>query len=109
MGTAAYFSPSKAEGHGVDARSDIYSLGLVLYEMTTGKPPFTGTRPVSVASKHVRETPVLPRQINPSIPIALEAVIMKAMAKSPDDRYPDGGGVQGRSAALCRRATGGGG
>ena len=87
MGTAAYFSPEQAEGKGVDSRSDIYSLGVVLYEMSVGKPPFTGDSPVAVASKHVRDTPVLPRAANPAVPPALEAVIMKAMAKDPDDRY----------------------
>ncbi len=87
MGTAAYFSPEQAEGKGVDSRSDIYSLGVVLYEMAVGKPPFTGDSPVAVASKHVRDTPVLPREANPLVPVALEAVIMKAMAKLPDDRY----------------------
>ena len=87
MGTAAYFSPEQAEGKGVDSRSDIYSLGVVLYEMSVGRPPFTGDSPVAVASKHVRDVPVLPREANPSVPPALQAVIMKAMAKNPDDRY----------------------
>ncbi len=87
MGTAAYFSPEQAEGKGVDSRSDIYSLGVVLYEMAVGRPPFTGDSPVAVASKHVRDMPVLPREANPTVPPALEAVVMKAMAKNPDDRY----------------------
>jgi eukaryotic-like serine/threonine-protein kinase len=87
MGTATYFSPEQAEGLGVDSRSDIYSLGVVLYEMVAGRPPFVGDSPVSVASKHVREQAPAPRQFNPSIPLDLEAIILKCMAKSPEYRY----------------------
>src|SRR5579883_212332 len=87
MGTAAYFSPEQAEGVGVDARSDIYSLGVVLFEMVAGRTPFLGESPVAVASKHVREQPPLPRDINPQVPVSLQAVIMKAMAKSREGRY----------------------
>ena len=90
MGTATYFSPEQAEGMGVDARSDIYSLGVVLYEMVTGRPPFLGDTPVAVASKHVREHPPGPREVNPGLPPDLEAIILKCLAKSPEHRYPTG-------------------
>jgi serine/threonine-protein kinase len=90
MGTATYFSPEQAEGMGVDARSDIYSLGVVLFEMVTGRPPFMGDTPVAVASKHVRENPPTPRSINPSVPPDLEAIILKCLAKSPEYRYATG-------------------
>jgi beta-lactam-binding protein with PASTA domain/tRNA A-37 threonylcarbamoyl transferase component Bud32 len=87
MGTATYFSPEQAQGFGVDPRSDVYSLGVVLYEMVTGHPPFAGDSPVSIAYKHVREQPVPPRQLNPAIPAAFEAIVLQAMAKDPNDRY----------------------
>ena len=87
MGTATYFSPEQAQGYGVDQRSDVYSLGVVLYEMVTGHPPFTGDNPVTIAYKHVREQPVPPRQLNPAIPAAFEAIVLQAMAKDPADRY----------------------
>ena len=87
MGTATYFSPEQAEGLGVDARSDIYSLGVVLFEMVTGRPPFLGDSPVAVASKHVRDNPPAPRELNPQIPPTFEAIILKSMAKNPAHRY----------------------
>jgi len=87
MGTATYFSPEQAEGLTVDGRSDLYSLGVVLFEMVTGRPPFVGESPIVVASKHVNEVAPLARSINPSVPAALEAIISMAMAKSPSDRY----------------------
>jgi serine/threonine-protein kinase len=87
LGTASYLSPEQARGGSIDARSDIYSLGCVLYEMLTGKPPFDGDTPLSIAYKHVEEEPVPPSSLNPAVPPELEAVVTKAMAKDPDDRY----------------------
>ncbi len=91
MGTATYFSPEQAQGERVDARSDIYSLAVVLYEMIIGKPPFSGDNPIAIATKHVQEMPPAPSDIDPTIPEAFEAIVMKAMAKSPDDRYQSAG------------------
>ena len=87
IGTAAYLSPEQAQGNAVDARSDVYSLGCVLYEMLTGKPPFSGDTPLAVAYKHVREDPVPPSTTNPDVPTDLDAVTLKALAKNPDNRY----------------------
>src|SRR3954454_11256344 len=87
MGTATYFSPEQAQGAEVDPRSDVYSLGVVLYEMVTGAPPFTGDNPVAIAYKHVREEPPTPRERNNAIPVTFEAIILQAMAKQADDRY----------------------
>lgn len=87
IGTAQYLSPEQARGEAVDARSDVYSLGCVLYEILTGDAPFVGDSPVAVAYQHVREDPVPPSQRNPAIPADLDAVVLKALAKNPDNRY----------------------
>lgn len=87
IGTAQYLSPEQARGEAVDARSDVYSLGCVLYEILTGDAPFVGDSPVAVAYQHVREDPVPPSQRHPGIPADLDAVVLKALAKNPDNRY----------------------
>ena len=87
IGTAQYLSPEQARGDSVDARSDVYSLGCVLYEMLTGEPPFTGDSPVSVAYQHVREDPVPPSKRYPGISAELDAVVLKALANNPENRY----------------------
>jgi beta-lactam-binding protein with PASTA domain/predicted Ser/Thr protein kinase len=88
MGTATYFSPEQAQGKNVDPRSDLYSLGIVLFEMVTGRPPFVGDSPVAIAYKHVQEAPPRPTSLNPSIPKPLESVIARLLAKNPTHRYP---------------------
>ena len=87
LGTAHYISPEQAQGKDLTATSDIYSLGIVLYESATGRLPFDGPDAVSVAMKQVNDLPVPPREINPDIDPSLEAIIMKAIAKNPADRF----------------------
>lgn len=87
IGTAQYLSPEQARGERVDARSDVYSLGCVLYEVLTGEPPFVGDSPVAVAYQHVREDPVAPSHRHAGISPELDAVVLKALAKNPDNRY----------------------
>jgi serine/threonine-protein kinase len=96
VGTAQYLSPEQARGETVDARSDLYSAGCLLYELLTSRPPFVGDSPVSVAYQHVRETPDLPSVHNPDVSEALDSVLAKALQKSRTDRFQD--------AAAFRRA-----
>ena len=89
IGTAAYFSPEQAKGEPVDARTDLYSTGIVLYELLAGRQPFRGDTPVAVAYQHVSETPVAPSEVISTVPRALDAVVLRALAKDPFSRYPD--------------------
>ena len=87
LGSVHYISPEQARGSHIDARSDIYSAGVVLYEMTTGRLPFEGESPVSVAIQHINSIPLSPRDINPDIPEALQEITMKAMCPDANERY----------------------
>jgi tRNA A-37 threonylcarbamoyl transferase component Bud32 len=87
IGTAQYLSPELARGERVDARSDLYSTGCLLYELLTGRPPFTGDSPVAIAYQHVRENPIPPSRIDPEIPPWADTIVLRAMAKAPKDRY----------------------
>lgn len=87
MGTASYFSPEQAQGFPVDARSDLYSLGVVLFEMVAGRAPFSGDTPVAIAYKHVQATPPRPSEFVSAVPAGLEAIIGRLLAKQPDHRY----------------------
>ncbi|NLT56969.1 MAG: Stk1 family PASTA domain-containing Ser/Thr kinase [Actinomycetales bacterium] len=87
IGTAQYLSPEQARGEQVDARSDLYSTGCLLFELLTGRPPFIGDSPVSVAYQHVREEPPLPSSINPAVPESVDRIVMHALAKERTQRY----------------------
>ncbi|HEU4347639.1 MAG TPA: Stk1 family PASTA domain-containing Ser/Thr kinase [Actinoplanes sp.] len=87
IGTAQYLSPEQARGESVDARSDVYAAGCVLFELLVGHPPFVGDSPVSVAYQHVREDPRAPSEINREVPPDVDAIVLKALAKNPLNRY----------------------
>jgi len=103
IGTAQYLSPEQARGERVDSRSDLYSAGCLLYELLTGRPPFTGDSPVAIAYQHVRENPIPPSQVDPDVPAWADAIVLKAMAKSPADRYQTAADMR---ADLQRAASG---
>lgn len=87
MGTPQYLSPEQALGKTVDARSDLYATGCLLYELLTRRPPFTGETPLSVVYQHVQDDPVLPSQVSDAVPPELDGLTMRALAKEPDDRF----------------------
>ncbi|MFP4321287.1 MAG: protein kinase domain-containing protein [Anaerolineales bacterium] len=87
VGTPAYMSPEQASGYPGDYRSDIYSLGIVFYQMATGKLPYEGDSPISTILKHLKEVPPAPTAVNPALPVGIESIILRCMAKDPDDRY----------------------
>jgi serine/threonine-protein kinase len=91
IGTAQYLSPEQARGERVDARSDLYSAGCLMYELLTGRPPFSGDSPVAIAYQHVTENPIPPSRIDPEIPPWIDAIVLKSMAKNPADRYQSAG------------------
>lgn len=93
IGTVYYLSPEQASGHKIDLRADLYSVGVLLYEMVTGTLPFVAESSVSVLMSHIREKPVPPTQINPNIPRGLEQIILRLMEKNPDDRFQSAGQV----------------
>jgi serine/threonine-protein kinase len=103
VGTAQYLSPEQARGAPVDPRSDLYSLGVVLYEMLTGKVPFTGDTPVEIAMKHLSQVPKPPSEWREQVPHDLDAVVMRALAKDPEQRY---GSAEEMDADLARVARG---
>jgi eukaryotic-like serine/threonine-protein kinase len=103
IGTAQYLSPEQARGEAVDARSDVYAAGCVVFELLCGHPPFVGDSPVSVAYQHVREDPRAPSELNPEVPPDVDAVVLKALAKNPANRYQSAAEMR---ADLLRAAAG---
>jgi serine/threonine protein kinase len=90
FGTVQYYAPEQAPGQVVSPAADVYALGMVMYEMLTGHPPFEGETPVALAMQHIQESPRPPSELNPHIPPELEAIILRCLEKEPGRRYPDG-------------------
>ncbi|HLY94898.1 MAG TPA: Stk1 family PASTA domain-containing Ser/Thr kinase [Gaiellaceae bacterium] len=104
VGTAQYLSPEQARGAAVDQRSDVYSLGIVLYELLTGDVPFSGDTPVEIAMKHLSQTPEPPSALRSEVPHDLDLVVMRALAKDPEDRYQSAEEMEADLARVARGA-----
>src|SRR5215470_10862338 len=117
LGTVQYYAPEQAQGEIVNPAADVYALGIVMYEMLTGRTPFDGDTPVAVAMQHIQDLPTPPSQFNPSIPPALETIIMRCLEKIPEMRYRDGNslaraieslnGGDGEGVTLASTSSGG--
>jgi serine/threonine protein kinase len=105
IGTPKYMSPEQGMGQAVDGRSDLYSLGVVLYEMATGRAPYEAETPIAVVLKHIRDPMPLPRAINPAMPEALERVILRAIHKEPSERFDSGAAMAEGTEALASTKT----
>lgn len=101
IGTPTHASPEQSLGHGLNRRSDVYSLGVMLYEMTTGRPPFDAETPMAILMKHIHDSLPLPHALNPALSEAVERVVLKALAKQPEERYQTAGEMAGALAAAA--------
>src|SRR5437899_5966345 len=102
LGTADYLSPEQARGETLTGSSDLYSLGVVMFEMLTGRPPFVGPTAVSIAMQHASTNPPTLRQFNPTVPLAVEKIVMKTLEKEPVDRFQSAAEMQ-LALRLCAK------
>ena len=106
VGTPQYLSPEQALGRGVDARADLYSVGCMLFELLTGRLPFDGDSPLSIAYQHVQTEPPVPSSINRSLPPAVDALIARALKKNPEERFPTADAMQDECLRVAGSAQG---